>query len=72
MSYLIKVYVCDKNTRKGISGRRVKTYNGAEVKTGSDGYAAVTASGETEIYVDGFRVFSGYASSAPNPIIVEK
>lgn len=73
MSFLVRVFVCDKKkTRRGIPGQSVKAYNGSVVMTGSDGYAAITASGETEIYVNGFRVFSGYASSAPNPIIVEK
>ncbi len=72
MSYLIKVFVCDKNTGKGQSGQRVKLYSGPEVKTDTNGYASLSGEGSITVYVNGFQVYSGSASSAPKPIVYEK
>jgi len=73
MSYAIKVMVVDKKTRKGLSGHKVKNYGGSEVKTDSKGIATVVSdSSSVTVYVNGFEVYDGSASSAPNPIIYEK
>ena len=72
MGYLIKVFVCDKSNGKGLSGQRVKAYGSSEVKTDSSGYASLLVDGSTTVYVNGFQVYSGYASSAPSPIVYEK
>lgn len=73
MAYAIKVMVIDKNTRKGVSGQKVKLYGGKEVKTDSSGIATVVAtSSSVTVYVNGTTAYDGSASSAPNPILYEK
>lgn len=73
MAYAIKVMVVDKKTRKGRSGFKVKCYGGSPVVTDKDGRATVICNqSNTEIYVDGFAVYKGSVSNAPNPIVVEK
>ena len=73
MSYAVQVMVVDKKSRKGLSGHRVKAYGGDEVKTNSAGMATVISkSSSIIVYVNGSQVYSGSASSAPNPIIYEK
>jgi hypothetical protein len=73
MSYAVRVMVVDKKSRKGLSGHRVKSYGGGEVKTDSSGMATVVSNSSTiTVYVNGFQVYSGSASSAPNPIVYEK
>jgi hypothetical protein len=73
MSYAIEVMVVDKKTRKGLSGHRVKLYGGNEEKTNSCGMATlISRSSSITVYVNGFQVYSGAASSAPNPIIYER
>lgn len=73
MSYAVKVMVVDRKTRKGLSGHRVKSYGGSEVKTDSFGMATVVSnSSSITVYVNGFEAYFGNASSAPNPIIYEK
>jgi len=73
MAYAVQVMVVDKKTRKGLSGHRVKAYGGDEVKTNYAGMATViSTSSNITVYVNGFQVYSGSVSSAPNPIIYEK
>ncbi len=73
MAYAVTVMVVDRRSRKGLSGHRVKCYGGRETKTDSSGMATVISeSSNITVYVNGFEVYSGSASRAPNPIIYEK
>ena len=73
MAYVIKVMVVDKKTGKGLSGHRTKLYGGTEIKTDSKGMATLIAEKSSiTVYVNGFQVYNGNASSAPKPIIYEK
>ena len=73
MSYALKVMVIDRRTRKGLVGERVKAYGGSEVKTNRDGLATVISKNSSAtIYVNGFTVYDGSVSRAPNLIIYEK
>ncbi len=71
-TYLIKVMVVDKNTRKGVSGYVVKEYQGAEVKTDNNGIAnLVCTTPSVFITVNGAKVYEGYAYNAPATIVYE-
>lgn len=73
MAYAINVMVIDKKTNRGLSGQRVKLYGGTEMKTKSNGMTTlISESSSVTVYVNGFQVYSGGASSASNPIIYEK
>jgi len=73
MAYAIKVMVVERKTNKGLSGMRVKTYGGSEVKTNANGMATLVAQNSTvTVYVEGSTAYDGSASSAPNPIIVTR
>jgi len=73
MANLVKVFVHDDKGR-GLSGHNIKYYNGDIVKTNKDGYASLIldGGGETEIYVNGFRIWKGYKSSAPKILTYQK
>lgn len=72
MSRTIKVRVVNKDWY-GLSGYRVKTYGGDEVRTDRDGTAFIDANGSTvSIYVNGRTEYDGSVSRCPNPLIVER
>jgi len=72
-SYVVTVMVADKKTGKGLSGHKVKLYGSDAVKTDKSGKVTlISESSEIDVYVDGFKVYSGYASKAPRPIVVFK
>ncbi|KPA13694.1 hypothetical protein MHK_006098 [Candidatus Magnetomorum sp. HK-1] len=71
MAKVIDVMVCDSNGN-GLSGQTVKVYGKTPVKTDSTGKAAIVIEGSVSIYVNGFQVYNGSASSAPNPLIHRK
>ena len=73
MAYAVAVMVVDKRSRQGLAGQRVKCYGGPELKTDASGRATVVSdSSNTTVYVNGFEVYSGAVSRAPNPIVYEK
>lgn len=71
MAHLLKIFVCDSGGR-GLFGQKVNLYNGDPVRTDSSGFATLIAEGKVSVYVNGFTVYNGNASSAPNPIVYQK
>lgn len=72
-TYLVKVMVVDKKTGKGLKGYKVKEYNGSEQETDDSGIANLVCKySEVFVTVEGSKVYEGYASKAPRPIVVEK
>lgn len=73
MANLTKVFVHNKDG-KGVAGHNVKYYSGDIVKTNSEGYATLVldGGGETEIYVDGTKIWNGYKSSIPKILTYQK
>ena len=73
MAYAVTVMVVDRRSRQGLAGQRVKCYGGPAVNTDASGRATVVSdSPSITVYVNGFEVYSGAVSRAPNPIIYEK
>ena len=73
MAYAVAVMVVDKRSRQGLAGQRVKCHGGPELKTDASGRATVVSgSSSITVYVNGFEVYSGAVSRAPNPIVYEK
>ncbi len=69
-SYIIEVIVVDKETNKGLSGHKVKEYNGNAVETNNKGKATIVADTSwVYISLDGSKIYEGYASDAAKPII---
>lgn len=72
MSRTIKVKVVD-GDGFGMSGYRVKTYGGPELKTNKDGTVLIDAEGSTvSIYVNGRTEYEGSVNRCPNPLIIER
>lgn len=73
MAKKVTVFVHDK-AGKGVSGQRVKYYGGCEAKTDKEGIASfiLQGDGETEIYVNGFRIWKGYKSAVPMTLSYQK
>ena len=73
MAYAVTVMVVDRRSRRGLAGQRVKCYGGPELKTDASGRATVVSgSSSITVYVNGFEVYCGAVSRAPNPIVYEK
>ena len=73
MACAVAVIVMDRRSRRGLAGQRVKCYGGPELKTDASGRTTVVSgSSSITVYANGFEVYSGVVSRAPNPIVYEK
>ena len=73
MACAVAVMVVDRRSRRGLVERRVKRHGGPELNTDASGRATVVSdSSSITVYVNGFEVYSGAVSRAPNPIVYEQ
>ncbi len=78
MAKAVRVFVCDENGN-GLSGQKVKYYGlktpvltSSEKKDKGIATLLIEGDGETDIYVNGTEIWTGFKSALPSELIYKK